>query len=93
MKQDLIQTEDYLILVSDVKPKKGDWTLSLSDDEDYGVAYKVKYDGYFSKEDKLIIGYSKIGNVPELDGIPLLDDIDTFNIIKLDFSITRGKKI
>jgi len=99
MKQEIIYTEYYALIVSDEKMKKGDFNvpsdfdrtsdISITSEEDLEVV-NDRFNGY-----KKIIAHRPLSDAPILKGVPLLPEFDESNKVeKLAYKwfVTADKK-
>ena len=80
MKHEIIYTDDYALIVSDEKMKKGDFNvpsdfdrtsdISITSEEDLEVV-NDRFNGY-----KKIIAHRPLTDAPILEGVPLINEGD-----------------
>ena len=71
MKEEIIYTEHYSLIVSDEEIKQGDWCVDKHD-----VVYKQETDKIFPKFNgaKKIIAHRPLTDAPILEGVPLINE-------------------
>jgi len=88
-----IETENYILVVSDEEIKEGDLCYDMDGDSGHnGCKFIVKClrtakDSYWNKHTKKIIAYQPKGNAKELEGLPLI-----LNTNVEDYSLDAAKK-
>ena len=79
MKDEIIYTDDYALIVSDEEIKEGDWVVDKHD-----VVYKQETDKIFPKFNgaKKIIAHRPLTDTPVLEGVPLLPEFTQENDVE-----------
>ncbi len=86
-KNKIIQTENYLLIVSDEEIKEGDYITTCGDVDDGGLIAVSKYRKDHLGVGQKITGHLPLNNAPVLKGVPLLPKLD----IDMDIELKLGK--
>ena len=93
MKQPIIQTENYLLVVGDSDIKEGDYFYYVFGDNPEIVLCEIATGNPNKRTNcNKIIGHLPLNNAPVLDGVPLLPELEGSIDVLLDkFLIERGE--